>query len=279
MAAGDIQSGGGLLTAESSVATLVRRNGVGSRAHRIRYVTQSIEDIATNDHVVSRDQNSPNGPLVLGRVDRVYKRLADHLRILTIRDFAGVEQILRTTDEHPFHGDGRRWTKAKDLRVADVLFGPQGPCGILIATSREEHPEGIWVYNLRVAATHTYFVREQGLEAEPIWVHNANYQTVSGDALDELRSEFNSTVRSKFVKYYATTEEAAEIFSAEELAVMKKYGITPDGYYVHHQQPLFRGGDNSFENLDLLSWEEHYGNGNFKRLHYYEPGQNPYGRN
>jgi hypothetical protein len=43
------------------------------------------------------------------------------------------------------------------------------------SNAREEHPEGITVYNVEVEGTHTYFVRAAGSDAEPIWVHNARY--------------------------------------------------------------------------------------------------------
>ena len=59
---------------------------------------------------------------------------------------------------------GEGWVKARDLEVGDVFFGLDGTCGVLLETSRQENPEGVWVYNLRVEGTHTYFVHEKGDE-------------------------------------------------------------------------------------------------------------------
>jgi len=46
---------------------------------------------------------------------------------------------------------------------------------------------------------------------------------------------------------------------------------------VHHKKPLFRGGDNSDDNLMLMDSKYHTDNN--KMLHWYEEGQNPYKRN
>jgi hypothetical protein len=161
---------------------------VARLAKKLRYITRNVEDVQENDYIASRDQNNPDAPLVLSRVERVFKRLADHLRILAIRDMAGREQVLRTTDEHPFHSDRIGWAFAKALQVGDFVVGPCGISGTLIATHREEHPEGVWVYNLRIEGTHTYFVRAKDSNAEPVWVHNANYDSFNTLEGDELAS-------------------------------------------------------------------------------------------
>ena len=125
-------------------------------------------------------------------MDRVYRRVADHLRVLTIRDFADHEQTLKTTDDHPYYVQFKEWIKAHELEPGDVFFGPDGTCGLLITTTREEHPEGIEVFNFRVEGSHTYFVRQQGLDGEPIWVHNADYPTAAGGtgaAYDEVNGQ------------------------------------------------------------------------------------------
>jgi len=50
--------------------------------------------------------------------------------------------------------------------------------------------EGVTVYNFRVAGTHTYFVREAGSLAEPVWVHNAG----AGYGTTPPRAEAPSTI-------------------------------------------------------------------------------------
>lgn len=57
---------------------------------------------------------------------------------------------------------------------------------------------------------------------------------------------------------------------------MKK-GKVPDGFVVHHKKPLFRGGNNRYSNLTLMKADYHKKYN--KMLHWYEPGNNPYGLN
>ena len=81
-------------------------------------------------------------------------RVTDVVRILAVRDSDGREQTLQTTDDHPFCVIGRGWTDARSLAIGYLLQEPRGSVAMLIATRREEHPEGIEVFNFRVEGTH-----------------------------------------------------------------------------------------------------------------------------
>ena len=54
-------------------------------------------------------------------------------------------------------------------------------------------------------------------------------------------------------------------------------GTAPPGWEVYHMQPLFRGGDNSYDNLILVPKQWH--SDNFFDLHFYPEGNNPFGKN
>ena len=73
----------------------------------------------------------------------------------------------------------------------DLLQEPDGSISTIIESRREEHPEGIAVYNFSVYEVHTYFVREEGSTAEPVWEHNASPQYGTN-------KEGKVTSRSKF---------------------------------------------------------------------------------
>ena len=135
----------------------------------VRYVTVPIEQL------MARGQHDPAGPLVRRRIGRTYERTAYHLRVVSIRDGEGREQTVRVTDEHPFFVASRGWTKAKDLSAGDQLLGVAGEASTVISNLGEAHPEGVTVYNLEVEDDHTYFVRAEGSDGEPVWVHNATY--------------------------------------------------------------------------------------------------------
>jgi hypothetical protein len=57
------------------------------------------------------------------------------------------------------------------LSRAQEILGSAGITTV-IGTHFQRYPQGIVVYNLRVADAHTYFVRDNKSEAEPVWVHN-----------------------------------------------------------------------------------------------------------
>jgi hypothetical protein len=143
----------------------------------------------------------------LKEVTDTFVRTSNHINYLTIIDENGYEQILETTDSHPFwvvtdnpdlsraareivdengtilyhenigvteHG---YWGEAKDLKVGDVFLGANGELSCLANKERVEFPDGITVYNFSVADNHNYFVfanveaYENG--ASVVLVHNA----------------------------------------------------------------------------------------------------------
>jgi RHS repeat-associated protein len=138
------------------------------------YVTKSIEEISVGDQVQSWDPTT--GVVAAKRVDKVFVRVADHLRVLWLDSPDGQSQEIRTTDDHPFW-DARlqRFVCARELGERDLVVGPNGESQIVAANIREEHPEGVTVYNFRVEDSHTYFVSER-VGQIPILVHNANYR-------------------------------------------------------------------------------------------------------
>ena len=180
----DIAVGDELLAPGESVATVAARPS----PRRFRLVTKNIEDILDGDLVLSRNENDPDGPLVLVRVDRTFRRIAFHLRILSIADISGQSDSIETTDEHPFFERDRGRVDARDLKVGDVLVTLRGRLLTVTGTRRDEHPEGIAVYNFRVPGTHTYFVRPRGSIGDAVWVHNSincvtEFNTVEGELL------------------------------------------------------------------------------------------------
>ena len=133
------------------------------------------------------------------RVLRVYKRIAYHLQVLTLRDEFGVEQSHRVTDEHPYHLLPGGWMPARTLQVGDVVRGEAGVLEVL-ANLGEDHPESIEVYNFEVEQAHTYFVLAEHApaDADAVWVHNANNYTnldaddVNSDTVRRWADQFES---------------------------------------------------------------------------------------
>jgi len=146
------------------------------------------------------------GVVELKEVTATFVREVDHINYLTILDEFGNEQVIATTDSHPFwvvtdepdleraargtvdengvilyhenidpglHGF---WVEAKDLREGDVFLGANGELLTLVSQERVEFEESITVYNFTVDGNHNYFVIAETDEYGQtcVLVHNAD---------------------------------------------------------------------------------------------------------
>jgi hypothetical protein len=143
------------------------------RLRGTRYTTCPIELLKAGDWVLTRDESDAEGELVLRQVEETFVRTAFRLQIITLRSSSGVEQTLQTTAEHPVYAMGKGWIASGEIQPGDQLAEPGGGTTTILASRKEIHRKGITVYNFRVQESHTYFVREAGSQAEPVWVHNA----------------------------------------------------------------------------------------------------------
>jgi hypothetical protein len=124
--------------------------------------------------VLTRSQLDSNSDFETKPIVRLFKRVSDHLRFVTVSDSSGKVEHIETTDDHPFFVRGLGWVRAADLQPGMGLQEADGSDdAYVVATTREEHPEGVAVYNFEVADDHTYFVADRVGEADvAIWVHN-----------------------------------------------------------------------------------------------------------
>ena len=95
-------------------------------------------------------------------------------------------------------------------------------------------------------------------------------RTTPSSLIADARAQYNLVSgREMFLDQFASTPEAQAYFTDEELSLMHE-GTAPPGWEVHHMQPLFRGGDNSYDNLILVPKQWHADN--FFDLHFYPEG-------
>jgi hypothetical protein len=179
---------------------------------------------------------------------------------------------------------------AGDLEPGERLLSQTGET--LVLASVEPLPGAQQVYNLEVETEHVYFVGDAG-----VLVHNyptsayidnmimgpkgrgkaEKFKTRTREETATLRREFDQEIRPEYLKHMAEHERGfleAKGLSDNDIADMAS-GKVPNGWETHHIKPLYRGGDNSHDNLDLLPSSYH--RANFDELHYYPNGQNPYG--
>ena len=148
--------------------------------------------------------NTATGDVELCEGTSTLAKTTDHINYLTIVDEEGREQVIETTDVHPFWvvtdtpdldraareiadefyhenlepGLNGFWVEAKDLRVGDVFLGANGEISTLSNIVRVEQSGGIAVFNFEVEGNHNYFIlaKEYDYGQTCILVHNAKYK-------------------------------------------------------------------------------------------------------
>ncbi|MGV6934563.1 polymorphic toxin-type HINT domain-containing protein [Paenibacillus sp. CMM36] len=125
---------------------------------------KNIEDIEVGDKVLAKDENNPDGELAYKEVTALFRNQRDDIIKLNVG-----EQVIETTNNHPFYVEGKGWVLADELRVGDKLQKADGSNLTIDKVEFVEQDELVTVYNFAVADYHTYYVTDLG-----IWVHNTN---------------------------------------------------------------------------------------------------------
>jgi hypothetical protein len=123
---------------------------------------KNIEDIEVGDKVLSKDEET--GEQDYKEVVALHRNEKETTYKLSVGN-----QIIETTDNHPFWVDGKGWVLAVDLKVGYELVQSNGNHLKIDNIEIVHHDEKVKVYNFTVVDFHTYFVSSLG-----IWVHNIN---------------------------------------------------------------------------------------------------------
>ncbi|KZE54406.1 hypothetical protein AV540_26370 [Brevibacillus parabrevis] len=121
---------------------------------------KNIEDIEVGDMVLAKDEET--GEQAYKEVTHLYRNDKKITYDLSIGD-----QIIETTENHPFWVEGKGWVLAADLQVGDELQQSNGNTLKIDKIKKVIHDELVKVYNFSVADFSTYYVSSLG-----IWVHN-----------------------------------------------------------------------------------------------------------
>ncbi|WP_042196920.1 polymorphic toxin-type HINT domain-containing protein [Paenibacillus camerounensis] len=139
-----------------------------------------IEEIEVGDRVLSK--NEETGEQAYKEVTHLYRNDKEIIFELTVGD-----QVIETTDNHPFWVEGKGYVLAADLQVGDRLQQSNGNTLTIDKINIVKHDEKVEVYNFTVADFHTYFVSDLG-----IWVHNTGCDVMkvwdlegTGDAISK----------------------------------------------------------------------------------------------
>jgi hypothetical protein len=127
---------------------------------------QAIETIPAGTEVLTRDPET--GANEWQPVVRTLRNVSKALVRLTLEDGEGESEELELTPSHPLFVDGRGWIAAGELEPGrDLLVSADGQK--LVVRGALLLPVAVPVYNLEVAALHSYFVGRHG-----VWAHNAD---------------------------------------------------------------------------------------------------------
>ena len=172
---------------------------------------------------------------------------------MTIVDEFGVEQVIETTDVHPFWvvtdnpdmeraareladgfyhenvapGLGGFWVEAKDLRVGDVFLGANGELSTLVAVDRVA--DSFAVFNFRVDGNHNYYILTKEYQygqtcilvhnSEPCWSDN---WAPGNNGTGELNAELHFMKHGDKFPGIEEVEEYAELAEkARDIAIMQ----------------------------------------------------------
>ncbi|MFD1885874.1 S8 family serine peptidase [Paenibacillus wenxiniae] len=167
-----------------------------------------IEAIQIGDRVLSK--NAETGQLDYKAVTALYRNEKD----TTYKLHVG-QQIVETTDNHPFWVEGKGWITAIDLKVGDQLKQSNGNILAIEQIEIVHHEHKVKVYNFTVADDHTYFVSDLG-----IWVHNIDCAFVDNQLFE------TSIISSSGIKI----ESAATVKIEGTTLILKDILIYPVGY-------------------------------------------------
>ena len=136
--------------------------------------TKPIERIERGEKVLAASHEDPEGPVSAGEVVEVYHH---EPRSLVEVEVGG--DLIRVTPKHPFYVRDSGWTAASELRPGDSLRTAAG--GWVAVGSVADNGQVEPVYNIQVAALHTYFVRN-GAGNIDVLVHNDSGGGTGGPA-------------------------------------------------------------------------------------------------
>ncbi|MFD0590074.1 polymorphic toxin-type HINT domain-containing protein [Paenibacillus sp. GCM10027627] len=172
---------------------------------------KNIEDIEVGDMVLAKDENNPDGELAYKEVTKLYRNQRDDI----IKLYVG-EQVIETTDNHPFWVEGKGWMFADELQVGNKLQKADGSNLIIDKIEFVKLDKPVTVYNFTVADFHTYYVTNLG-----IWVHNtkcSNSKLSSPNPLPKtIREQYEEIILGGGTPRIDSTTGKQKVFNANEL--------------------------------------------------------------
>ncbi|CAM3317572.1 type IV secretion protein Rhs [Paenibacillus taichungensis] len=177
---------------------------------------KNIEDIEVGDKVLAKPEYDSNGELAYKEVTALYRNQRDDIIKLHVG-----EQLIETTNNHPFWVEGKGWVFADELQVGDKLKKADGSNLTIDYVETVKLDKPVTVYNFTVADFHTYYVTDLG-----IWVHNTNCFSGSGADLAKLANNSKSNDGLSGTASLGTVNDGAKSFVGSNYTTLNKNGYT-----------------------------------------------------
>lgn len=208
---------------------------------------KNIEDIEVGDRVLAKDENNPDGELVYKEVTALYRNQRDDIIKLHVG-----EQVIETTDNHPFWVEGKGWVFADELRVGDKLQKADGSNLTIDKVEFVKLDEPVMVYNFTVADFHTYYVTDLG-----IWVHNTNCSFGAGKYMTSKEmNQALSVVKSGKDVTFRTKQQAVDFIKSKFPGFKQEVagGRSAEGW--HFDSHPVNGSSSSIDHINIYSKEQ-----------------------
>jgi hypothetical protein len=190
-----------------------------------------IEEIKVGDKVLAKDDVT--GEVAYKEVEILIERTVDEVYNLTFGN-----EIISTTEEHPFWIIGKGWTKARELQIGDLLTTSDGQ-EIAIANI-EVQKKRTKVHNLKVKDFHTFYVSNL-----KVWTHNCTPAINMGNAVhyDKLNGGQGTQLPTYLQKMFPNTEFDFTRRGQKGADVKVTGGTHPSQYSGSFWNPKNNSGD------------------------------------
>jgi hypothetical protein len=229
--------------------------------------TKNIEDVIVGDVVLSMDDNT--GELACKRVVALFRNTSYHLRLVRFRSESGIEQEVNTTDEHPFFVTERGWIEAQHLELGDAILDANKQVSYVTHSRREEHPDGVDVFNFEVEDYHTYFVA-QDCELPLLLVHNRCHANSRRSRIPNQGYTIykNGSIFKFGISSGGTNSQGKSIRAATQVRRLNRSATNGDVYTTSKNLKQFK------TRKQALDWEQAKVDAYYNRLNRMPPGMN-----
>lgn len=190
-------------------------------------------ELKKDEAVLASPEDGESKEVSTQLVEEVFERLG-RIWLLKIG-----EEVIETTDEHPFWVESKGWVPTHELMPGDLLRTLDKR---LVAVSSVEETERVeTVYNCRVANWHTYFVRSEEA-TEGVWSHNSRCAIPSPNGSNGKPDHQRAVIALRKMLAQKYPKEKGYVITSNK-GSLSSLGSSrrPDAVVIRNKKPLVVG--------------------------------------